>query len=310
MLRAYAAHDAPDVLRLLDMARGHHTALESFLRQEAAWPAGHVRRAVAGSEAVVGVAELSRFDYLPPGWLRLTLVVDPHARRQGLGAQLERWVQNQAARLRPAGLSASVLDHDPLSRGWAERRGFVLHAHRFASELDLAAGFPGAGFPLPELPAGVTLRDMAGASPAEWERLEVLYGDLLTQTPDLEGQPRWTPGVLRAHLRDNPRARPDWTLLAVDRAGAWLGLCQGVTIAGSMYNEFTAVLPAARGQGLARALKLELIRRARSAGVRMMRTNNHAANAPMLSVNARLGFVAQAGSWELRREPNRSYGQA
>lgn len=32
-----------------------------------------------------------------------------------------------------------------------------------------------------------------------------------------------------------------------------------------------------------------------------MRTNNHAANAPMLAVNRRLGFRAASGSWELRR---------
>ena len=298
MLRPYAAHDAPGFLRLLNLARAQNTVLESFLTQEAAWSAEHVRRraVVVQQDVVVGMAELSRFEYLPPGWLRLTLAVNPQVRQQGLGTELYRWVQAQADDIRPGGLSVSVLDTDPLSRDWAIRHGYSLHAHRFASELDLSAEFP-----LPELPAGVTLRDMAGASPIEWDRLEALYGDLLTQTPDLEGQPRWTPEVLRSHLRDNPRARPDWTLLAVDGAGAWLGLCQGVIISTGIYNEFTAVVAAARGQGLARALKLELIRRAQAAGAPLMRTNNHAANAPMLGVNRRLGFVAQSGSWELRR---------
>ncbi|WP_407540029.1 GNAT family N-acetyltransferase [Deinococcus radiomollis] len=299
MLRPYAAHDAPDFLRLINLARGQNAALESLLTQDAAWPAAHVRQraVVLREETVVGMAELSRFEYLPPGWLRLTLAVDPQVRGQGLGAELYGWVQAQAAHLRPGGLSVSVLDTDPLSRDWALRRGFGLHAHRFASELDLSAEFP-----LPELPVGTTLRDMTGASEAEWDRLETLYGDLLTQTPDLEGQPRWTPEVLRSNLRDNPRARPDWTLLATTDTGEWLGLCQGATISTGIYNEFTAVVAAARGQGLARALKLELIRRAQAAGVRLMRTNNHAANRPMLGVNVRLGFVAQTGSWELRRE--------
>ena len=299
MLRPYAPHDAPKFLRLINLARGQNAALESLLAQDVAWPTGHVRRraVVVREETVVGVAELSRFEYLPPGWLRLTLAVDPEARQQGLGAALYRWVQAQAAQLQSDGLSVSVLDHDINSRDWAFRRGFVLHAHRFASELDL-----GTEFPPPELPAGVTLRDMAGASPAEWDRLETLYGDLLTQTPDLEGQPRWTPEALRSNLRDNPRARPDWTLVATNDTGEWLGLCQGATISTGIYNEFTAVISAARGQELARALKLELIRRAQAAGVRLMRTNNHAANGPMQSVNRRLGFVARSGSWELRRE--------
>ncbi|MGY2892553.1 N-acetyltransferase family protein [Deinococcus sp. UYEF24] len=298
MLRLYAAHDAPGFLRLLNLARGYATSLESFLTQEAAWSAEHVRRraVVVQQDVVVGMAELSRFEYLPTGWLRLTLAVDAQARQQGLGAELYHWVQTQAAHLRPGGLSVSILDHEMDSRDWAFRRGFVLHAHRFASELDL-----GAEFPPPELPAGVTLRDMVGASPAEWDRLETLYGDLLTQTPDLEGQPRWTPEALRSNLRNHPRARPEWTLVATNDTGAWLGLCQGATIESGIYNEFTAVVAAARGQGLARAMKLELIRRAQAAGVPLMRTNNHAANAPMLGVNRRLGFVAQSGSWELRR---------
>ena len=90
-------------------------------------------------------------------------------------------------------------------------------------------------------------------------------------------------------------------LLAVNEQEG-LGLCHGLPISSGIYNEFTAMVPAARGQGLARALKLELIRRARAAGVGLMRTNNHAANLPMLSVNRRLGFVARTGSWELHRE--------
>ena len=293
-LRPYVPEDAAEVLRLLNLARGYQVPLEAFLKQDAETERWRVVAEQKGRP--VGVADLRSFNFIPPGWRQLTLTVDEQQRRQGLGPALLRQATAQAAILGVGGLSVSVLDHEMDSRNWAFRRGFMLYAHRFASELNL-----GAEFPPPELPAGVSIRDMAGASPTEWERLEALYGDLLTQTPDLEGQSRWTPEVLRSHLRDNPRARPEWTLVAVDNAGAWLGLCQGVTFSMGIYNEFTAVVPAARGLGLARALKLELIRRARAAGVRLMRTNNHAANAPMLSVNRRLGFVAQSGSWELRR---------
>jgi GNAT superfamily N-acetyltransferase len=302
VLRPYDVQDAPDFLRLLNRARAQNTALESFLAQDAAWPAEAFRqRAVAvHAGTVVGMAELSRFDYLPPGWLRLTLATEESVRGYGVGGRLLAWAMQEAGKAEANGVSLSVLDTDPLSLSWAERQGFRPHAHRFASELDLRGEFP-----LPTFPAGVTARDMQGASPAEWERLEALFGDLLTQTPDLAGQPRWTPAQLRAHLRDHPRARPDWTLVAVTETdggpGSWLGVCQGAVISTGIYNEFTGVVPAARGQGIAHALKLELIRRARAAGVPLMRTNNHAANGPMLSVNGRLGFVAQSGSWELHR---------
>ena len=294
----YAPEHAAAFLRLLNLVRDQDTALDSFLSQDAAWPASQIRRrAVAVQKGVaVGMAELRHFDYLPLGWLLLTLAVDPAGRRQGSGAGLYRWAEQQAAGFGAAGLGGNVLDNDPQSRDWAERRGFAPHAHRFASQLGL-----GHAHPAPELPAGVTLRDMTGATPAEWEGFISLYGDLLMDTPDMADQPRWAPEQLRAHTRDNPRARPDWTLLAVSETGEWLRLCQGVQISTGIYNEFTGVIPAARGQGLARALKLELIQRAQAAGVLLMRTNNHANNLPMLGVNSRLGFVQLSGSWEMRR---------
>ena len=297
-VQPYAPEHAPAFLRLLNLARGQDTSLESFLSQDADWPASQIRqRAAAVQEGLaVGMAELRHFDYLPLGWLLLTLAVDPAGRRQGTGAGLYRWAEQQATGFGAAGLGANVLDNDPHSREWAERRGFALHAHRFASQLDLSRPHP-----TPELPAGIHLCDMTGATPAEWERLISLYGDLLMDTPDMAGQPRWASEQLRAHTRDNPRARPDWTLLAVSETGEWLGLCQGVQISTGIYNEFTGVVPAARGQGLARALKLELIRRAQAADVLLMRTNNHAANLPMLGVNRQLGFFQLSGSWEMRR---------
>ena len=300
MLRSYdPARDAAEFLRLRNLASGHGVSLDSFLSAESNWPPHHVRQraVIEVSGAVAGIAEVRSFDYVPPNWLLLTLSVDPVARGQGTGSRLYLWAQQQAQELRLDGLAANVLDTAPHSRAWAEGRGFALHAHRFASELNLTGPQPA-----PEFPSGVQVRDMTQATDADWDSLESLYGDLLMHTPDLAGQPRWTAEALRLALRNSPRLRPDWLLLAVDAGGEVLGLCHGVPISTGIYNEFTAVVPGARGLGLARALKLELIRRARTAGVQRMRTNNHASNAPMLRANAALGFVPLAGSWELRRK--------
>lgn len=303
MLRPYTPDDAAAFLVHENRATGHDRSLERFLSEDSS---GFRRQVAVLGGQVVGAAQVKPFVFLPPGWRQLHLSVAPEARGRGLGSALLTWAQQEAVTQGAPGLGVDVLDHDPQNRLWAERRGFALHAHRFASELDLSSLDLGrdaeGGQPAPPLPEGVTLRDMQGATSADWDRLEALYGDLLTQTPDLEDQPRWTPEQLRAHVRDHPRARPDWTLLAVGQGNEWLGLCQGASISTGIYNELTAVVPSARGQGLARALKLELIARARQAGLPLMRTHNHAANAAMLSVNARLGFVAQTGSWEMRRK--------
>ena len=297
-VRPSTLQDAADVSRLSNLARDHQVTLEAFLEQECkleqAGEAERWRVVALQNGRTAGMAELRTFDYIPPGWLQLTLAVDARHRSQGIGTELLRQATAQAAAVGTSGLSVSVLDHDQTSRAWGEGHGYTVQAHRFASELDL-----GLAQQNPQWPDGVTLRDMRGASPADWDRLEALYGDLLGHTPDLEAQPRWSPQQLRAHARDNPRLRPEWLLLAVDPGGDWLGLCHGLPISTGIYNEFTGVVPAARGLGLARALKLELIRRAQAAGVPLMRTNNHSANAPMLAVNGRLGFERRAGSWEL-----------
>jgi len=66
-------------------------------------------------------------------------------------------------------------------------------------------------------------------------------------------------------------------------------------------NALTGVLPAYRGRGLARALKVVSGEAAREAGRRYLVTNNNARNAPMLAVNDALGFERESGILHLRR---------
>lgn len=68
-----------------------------------------------------------------------------------------------------------------------------------------------------------------------------------------------------------------------------------------VFNELIAIHPAARGRGLTLPLKLQIVERARAEGYATMRTNNHARNAPMLTVNRRLGFQHLNGRFEVRR---------
>jgi ribosomal protein S18 acetylase RimI-like enzyme len=53
---------------------------------------------------------------------------------------------------------------------------------------------------------------------------------------------------------------------------------------------FTGTLPEYRGRGLARLVKLAVLRRLVERGVTLCLTDNHERNAPMLAVNTRLGF--------------------
>jgi len=100
------------------------------------------------------------------------------------------------------------------------------------------------------------------------------------------------------------------------------GMCEGwwdARFPGRASQHLTAVTRPRRGRGLAKALKARMLRlvRDRQPGVTMMRTCNAVVNAPMLSINARLGFVrhkevgtyqvgpAALQAWLVSRTPRR-----
>ncbi|MGW4895440.1 N-acetyltransferase family protein [Kitasatospora sp. NPDC004240] len=88
-------------------------------------------------------------------------------------------------------------------------------------------------------------------------------------------------------------ARPD-----LDRALTMVAVVDGVPAAFSAvqsdgdryWSAFTASRREFRGRGLAKLAKLESLHRARAAGLRRAYTSNDATNAPMLAINAWLGY--------------------
>ncbi|MEW6422169.1 MAG: GNAT family N-acetyltransferase [Deinococcota bacterium] len=241
----------------------------------------------------------SPFD--PPGFLHAGILVQPEARGRGVGRDLWAVLEGAAREAGASWLAADVADTDPESLAWAERRGFRTHAHRFASELDLTTfdETPHQAALARAEGQGVTFTDLSGADGGTLERYLNFVADRLIETPDLAGHPRWPLSQVREilHLDDDPR--PDWLILAVGPGGEWLGTTAMVAYRDMASNELTAMHPQARGRGLALRLKLHALRRAREAGLRVMRTNNHSRNAPMLAVNHRLGFGARPGRFEM-----------
>lgn len=59
---------------------------------------------------------------------------------------------------------------------------------------------------------------------------------------------------------------------------------------GRMWSDFTATVPRHRGRGLARLVKTVALRRAAADGAVEAYTSNDESNAPMLAINARLGY--------------------
>ncbi|UBV42550.1 GNAT family N-acetyltransferase [Deinococcus taeanensis] len=306
-LRPYTPADASAFAALQSLG-GRATTAGDLLSGDARRPPADLLRRrllVTQDGTVLGGSQVRTFAFVPPDHLQAAVLVHPAARAQGAGEIL--WADlHQAARDAGAlGLSADVPDTDPSALSWAQRRGFQVHAHRFASELNLTAFDPA---PFQESLAGarvqgVTFTDLRGADQTVVDRYLHFVADRLIETPDLAGQPRWSADQVRAMLRLTHDPRPDWLILAVGPDGTWLGTTALVRFPSLpfVYNELTAMHPAARGRGLALPLKLQIVERARAEGYAAMRTNNHARNAPMLAVNRRLGFKHLNGRFEVRR---------
>lgn len=297
-IRDFVPADAEAWVRLWNEVL-HRQATAERLLSEDAHASGLNRRWVAeqGGE-LLGLAHLSASNFAPPGYVQARLLVAPAARRQGVGQALWERVRRAAQAAGATGLSAEVDDTDAHSLSWAQRRGFAVAVQRFASALDLR-GFDAGPFAADVARVraqGITLTDLSGADDATRERYLNFVADRLTETPDLRGHPRWPLAEVEKLLG---HSRADWLLLAVSPVGEWLGTTALVSYGPLAYNQLTATHPQARGRGLALPLKLEAIERAQAAGLQTMRTNNHSQNAPMLAVNRRLGFVPQAGKYEL-----------
>ncbi|MDO9022105.1 MAG: GNAT family N-acetyltransferase [Deltaproteobacteria bacterium] len=145
-----------------------------------------------------------------------------------------------------------------------------------------------------EVPAGLRVAalrdrpDLVDAALRVWNRS---HADIPTVLPfaalDLAG---WRRTLALA----DGEPYPPGLLVAVDDEGRVVGVgCLALTFGSTSVadHRFTGVERGWRGRGLARALKIELIRWAAANGVARLRASTDSGNASMLAVNARLGYV-------------------
>ena len=101
---------------------------------------------------------------------------------------------------------------------------------------------------------------------------------------------------------DDPGVREDRFWIAREGAAiVGLSYLEFPPVRGLPWTAFTATSKAVRGRGIARALKYQTIAQAIELGCERVRTANDDANAPMLHINAEMGYRVVAPSVELHR---------
>ncbi|SBT64088.1 L-amino acid N-acyltransferase YncA [Micromonospora sediminicola] len=219
-----------------------------------------------------------------------TLHVHPDHRGRGVGTAL---FDAALAHLRTLGSTRVLANARAESLPFAQRHGFTASREMRYSALDLDPAPP-----MPEPPPGVRLLPTAGLDPRRVHRV------------DAESA-RDEPGDVPTDALDYGLWLHEcWENLGLDREASTVAEVDGELVALSlvkrdgdrMWSDFTGTLPAYRGRGLARLTKQAALHVAATRGVRTAYTSNDEANAPMLAINARLGYRPVDSQWSCRRK--------
>ncbi|MFF1908960.1 GNAT family N-acetyltransferase [Kitasatospora sp. NPDC058218] len=208
----------------------------------------------------------------------------PEFRRRGVFTALLAAAERHLAEHGVAEVHSWV-DEEPPSRAFAVARGFTEGRLAHFAGRDLTLPLPG----VPALPPGVELRPAS-----DWEDdpypIFVIEADAIRDEP---GEVEMDAADFEEFLTG------DWARPDLDRELTVVAVVDGEPAAFSAvqtdgaeryWSAFTACRRAFRGRGLSKLAKAESLRRARAAGYRWAYTSNDATNAPMLAINAWLGY--------------------
>ncbi|MFN4355795.1 GNAT family N-acetyltransferase [Parvibaculum sp.] len=293
----FAADRADDALFLVNLLRPAPIKLSEFFARDSRWTVGDLRLRWLGYEddRAVAYGQIAISPYAPADHLAIQIAVDPDHRGCGRGSDMLDHLEREANGRGFRGLVATIPEAASHPQAWAQARGFRRHALHSDSLLDLRTFHRQA-----DVPAEVSLTDMAEATETQWREVAALLQTLIADAPDMRDLPPWTMTRCLSVLRETPAARPDWVIIARSEGGP-VGLTVGHAMGEEIYSYFTGVMPSWRGRHVGLALKLRLIGAAQAQGIVTMRTTNLDTNTPALRLNASIGFRRAPGSLELRK---------
>jgi GNAT superfamily N-acetyltransferase len=226
----------------------------------------------------------------------LVTVLAEH-RRLGVATAIYEAISAWARERDLDSIEVPVLDNDPESLAFAERRGFVEERREKGVVLELAEIEP----PPVEPPDGVEIVTWA-------ERPELargMYEVALEAYPDIPGFEDDKIELFEdwlAHDMQGSGDKPEATFVALadDEVVGYAKFSLTAAQPTTAHHDLTGVKRAWRGRGVARALKATQIGWAKASGYRELRTRNDERNAPIRRLNERFGYEPGIGRIHLR----------
>ena len=303
--------DFAQLVPILSEAWGEPISVTQLQEWDADRPEGQVRRrAVMVTDAgeIVGYSDADHEPWMQDGRFIILVIIATQYRQQGFGSQLYdntlQWVQAQGA----TWLDTEAREDCDAGLAFAEKRGFTKHHRLFESRIDLPT-FDDIAYEglIKSLQAkGFRFFSLAEAGDT-LEMRRKLYEVNKTCSFDDPSSSGYFIDFENFNNMFNTASwfRPEGQILASVQTDEGKEKVVGLSAVGyfdhtnSMYNMFTGVDRAYRGQKLAQALKLLSVRFAKAYGADYILTHNDSQNAPMLAINRKLGYVRQVGVYRM-----------
>lgn len=217
----------------------------------------------------------------------------PEYRRRGLGGALRGAVEDVARGQRP-GLTYSYVEGDADGEGAARAWRLPVVGRHQESVLDLGV-VDQEHYLAKSIVPGVVISELSigDTDDAAWRSLHEFVQARLREAPDSTDGGGDLPYESFRDMVDEP-----WMLLAARDGAVLVGVTQVTRRPGdpsAMNTFFTGVTPAARGRGIASALKTRQALLMAERGVERVFTQNMEGNDAILAANRTLGFVRASG---------------
>jgi len=298
--------DFTRIAQLLSTDANETTTTADLLGEYAVAMEGRtLRHAVAttNQNQVVGFSFAGHYPSMPTGQYYVNVVVDPAHRQQGIGTQLWDEVATHLRGQNAESLLAETQELDPAHRAFAEKRGFSVRTHELHATLDLSTfdADKFAGITEQVEAAGIHLTSFADIEQSE-ENTRKLYdinGIAALDDPASDGgyigYENWKKVIFGGSW-----FQPAGQMIAMD--GEKIVALSAITydkdenVGHTLISGTDAVY---RNRKIMQALKLRVIDYAKNLGANKIDTNIEVRNAPMRAINKKLGFVEEAGRFEL-----------